>query len=257
MDSSVEVVAAFRRGITVLTCLRATGLLALRQTGSGAVARVHLVAAGAGPLGGDRVRVALRVGAGAHLVVRSVGATVVLPGPVEAHSRSEWDVQVGQGGAVDIRCEPTIVVARASHTALTRVRSCAGARVSLHERVLLGRCAEPAGVWTGRTSVEVDGRPVLRHTLRSDLLLRDGHRAVVTQVGLGLPRPWSEGVSRFLGDGPAARLPLSGEGTLLTATGQDLTAAEAHALRLDAPDAGHQGRPGEGRRRQDPPGHLE
>ena len=49
----------------------ATGQLAVRRTGPHTV---HLLAAAAGPLGGDTAAVVLRVEAGARLAVRSVAA---------------------------------------------------------------------------------------------------------------------------------------------------------------------------------------
>jgi urease accessory protein len=153
---------------------------------------------------------------------------VVLPGRHEAGSLSEVGVQVGEGGSVDVRCEPTIVAARASHSALSQLDLDEGARADLTEHVLLGRYGELPGHWRGRTSAVVAGRPVLRHTLRSDVLLRDGHRAAVTRVRLGHP----DDVVRVLSDVHAVRLPLCGRGTLLTATGVTLPDAVANTLRL-------------------------
>src|SRR3954464_10591869 len=70
-------------GRTVLATLRSDPPLTLRQTGP---TQVHLVSTGAGPLGGDRLRLAVDVAPGTTLDVRSVAATLVLPGPAGAQS---------------------------------------------------------------------------------------------------------------------------------------------------------------------------
>lgn len=69
------------RGGTALPELAGDGPLALRRIRAGAgEARVCLVGAMAGPLGGDRLRLDVRVEAGAALSVTSAAATLALPG---------------------------------------------------------------------------------------------------------------------------------------------------------------------------------
>lgn len=69
------------RGGTALPVLESDGPLALRRTrGSGDEARVMLVGAMSGPLGGDRFAVEAEVGEGARLRVGSAAATIALPG---------------------------------------------------------------------------------------------------------------------------------------------------------------------------------
>jgi urease accessory protein len=157
--TAVEIVArAGPGGRTVLPVLRAAGALAVRATGPG---RVHLVGTAAGPLGGDRVSVAITVEAGARLVVRAVAASVVLPGPAGTPSTTALRLDVA--GALDVALEPTVVTGRATHESTVDAQLTDGAELRLSERVVLGRAGEGPGRWTGTTRVARAGVPVL-HT---------------------------------------------------------------------------------------------
>ncbi|HLL37968.1 MAG TPA: urease accessory protein UreD, partial [Streptomyces sp.] len=69
------------RGGTALPVLEGEGPLAPRRTrGSGGEARVMLVGAMSGPLGGDHFTVETEVAEGARLHVGSAAATIALPG---------------------------------------------------------------------------------------------------------------------------------------------------------------------------------
>ncbi|RZU48987.1 UreD urease accessory protein [Krasilnikovia cinnamomea] len=83
MRAAARIVAeADGRGGTRLSVLRGEPPLLLRRTGAaGGPATVHLVGGAAGPLGGDDLRLDVEVGPGAWLEVRSVAATLALPGP--------------------------------------------------------------------------------------------------------------------------------------------------------------------------------
>lgn len=212
--SRVEIVA--RRsadGSTVLSRLHAEGQLAVRRT---APQVVHLVSVAAGPIGGDSVELVIRVGAGARLEVRSAAAALVLPGRHDPLSRTLTDAEVGPDGWLELGLEPAVIAHRARHEATTRVRLAAGAGLWLTERLVLGRHGEPPGTWSGRTVIDRDGRPLLRHTVRSATLLAEGARGYRSEV-------------RTDQDGPAATgpgcvvLPLAGGGTLRTAWAADLS----------------------------------
>ena len=56
---------------------------------------VHLVSAAATPLGGDTISVRVVVEAGARLRLRSVAATVALPGAATLESHAIWDARGG------------------------------------------------------------------------------------------------------------------------------------------------------------------
>ncbi|MGE2835943.1 urease accessory protein UreD [Mycobacterium sp. SMC-4] len=134
------------------------GGIAVRRTG---IDTVHLVSKAATPLGGDTIRVRVVVAAGARLLVRSVAATVVLPGAASVESHAEWDVEVA--GMLDLDPEPTIVAAAARHVTSTRLTLTADASLRLRERVQIGRTGEREGFWTGSLHGDVDGTPLVRH----------------------------------------------------------------------------------------------
>ena len=111
MRTLVEVVARRGpRGRTVLPVVRASGQLAVRRTGEGAV---HLVATAFGPLGGDDAEVRLVVEEGARLSVHSVAAAVVLPARGESPP-SRQVVRAEVAGVLHLAPEPTVVTARAA-----------------------------------------------------------------------------------------------------------------------------------------------
>ena len=83
MRATARIVAvADGRGGTRLAVLQGEVPLLPRRTGSAGPGpvTVHLVGGAAGPLGGDDLHLAVRVGPGARLRLRSVAATVALPG---------------------------------------------------------------------------------------------------------------------------------------------------------------------------------
>lgn len=212
MRSGIEVVAERRGGVSAVTTIRGGGHFAGRQTGPAAV---HLVGTAAGPLGGDEVTVRLRVGAGARLQVRTAAATVVLPGLARADSTLRIEVQVDDAGHLLLEPEPTVVCRRAVHRAVTTVRLTGSGQARVLEEVVLGRSGEAGGDWTGHTSVTRDGRPVLRHTLRSELV---GCRALATLVDTAAR-------AEPAACGQAVAMPLAAGGLLVTALGPTLTAA--------------------------------
>lgn len=143
--------------------ITACGGLAARLT---APDTVHLVSTAMTPLGGDEVTVRVTVGQGARLTVRSVAATVALPGRATRASTSRWLVEVAAGGVLEVDCEPLIVAADADHTTTTEVTLEEGAALRLRERVQLGRAGEGgAARWSGVLRADLAGTPLLRHRL--------------------------------------------------------------------------------------------
>lgn len=203
--------------------------LAVRQTGPGVA---HLVGTAAGPLGGDEVVVRVMVAAGAALAVRSVAATLVLPGPAARRSRWRWEVSAAADARVTLIPEPTIVAAGADHDALLEVDAAAGASIVAAERVQLGRGpAEADGCgWSGETRVRVDGVEVLAHgvalgagSATDDLLAAP--RAYASM--LRLPDASGDAVADELrrGGPSAVRLAFTG-GTVTTALAETMKAAD-------------------------------
>lgn len=123
-------------------------------------AHVALAAAAAGPIGGDHLRLDVEVAAGAALVVRSVAATLVLPGPHGRPSRTETHLRVAPAGTLVWLPEPVIAAGRCDHHATTRIALEPGARLLAREELLLGRHGETPGTVHQRLRVTLAGRPL-------------------------------------------------------------------------------------------------
>ncbi|WP_338900540.1 urease accessory protein UreD [Streptomyces sp. TG1A-60] len=154
------------RGGTALPVLESEGPLALRRTrGSGDEARVMLVGAMSGPLGGDRFAVEAEVGAGARLRVGSAAATIALPGQAKGKGRDEarYDVriEVADGGELRWLPEQLISVQGSDLYVATRVELAVGARLVFREEQVLGRAGEGPGRLGSRLTVRLGGRPLL------------------------------------------------------------------------------------------------
>lgn len=176
MDAEATVEVERRDGRDVVTHLRSDPPLTLRQTPEA----VQVVASGAGPLGGDRLVVRVRVGAGARLVLRSIAAAMVLPGAVPAPSLSLLDAEVGAGASLDIALEPQIVVAGADHRAVTRIRLGERAMLRWRDEVVLGRHDEDGGTVVQEARITVADRPVLA----TAVVLGDRRRGAMGPAGV-------------------------------------------------------------------------
>lgn len=237
MRTRVHVVAvAGPGGGTRLATVSADGQLAVRATGrTGGAARVHLVGAAAGPMGGDEVVVTLDVGPGATLDVRSAAAAIALPGGARDGSaaRVRTEITVAAGGRLHLACEPTVVCAGAALTAATEVDAAPGAEIRVDEQTVLGRHGEAGGDWTGRTSATVAGLPALRTTLDGAALLSKRARAVVTVLCLG-PSTADTAPAAAEGFPWAVLTPLAVGGWSATAWAADLPAARRVLADLSA-----------------------
>lgn len=199
--------------------IHAIGGLAARHTG---VDTVHIIGTAATPLGGDVLDIVVSVGAGARLTVRSVAATIALPGRETRKSVAHWRFDVAAGGELDVDPEPTVVAGGAEHDTFTTIRLEEGARLRLRERIQIGRTGEDHGFWSGELTADIGATPLLRHRLE---LGAD----TITDDALSAPRAL-ESVLTYPDDRPAdttgldaALLPLAAGGTLFTRTGRLLT----------------------------------
>lgn len=154
MRSQVTVIARPDRSPHI----ECAGGIAARLTGPDTV---HLVSSAATPLGGDTIEIRLVVHHGARLALRTVAATVVLPGAGTVESRASWALEVA--GDLDVDPQPTIVAAASRHVATTRLHLALGGSVRYVERVQIGRSGERQGFWSGSLHADVDGTPLLRH----------------------------------------------------------------------------------------------
>ncbi|MDH6218171.1 urease accessory protein UreD [Streptomyces pseudovenezuelae] len=218
------------RGGTALPVLEGDGPLALRRTrGSGAEARVMLVGAMSGPLGGDHFAVEAEVGDGARLSVGSAAATIALPGQAKGESRYDVRLNVADGGELCWLPEQLISVHGSDLYVTTRVEVGADARLVLREEQVLGRAGEEPGRLTSRLSVRVAGRMVLDQELAcgpgapggwDGPAVLGGYRAV-GQLVVVRPEFGERPVgARVLGDGVAV-MPLAGPAALVTAVAAD------------------------------------
>lgn len=185
---------------------------------------MHLIGTAATPLGGDELDIVIVVGPGAELVVRSVAATIALPGVATPLSIGRWHLEIGSGGTLDFDPEPMIVAGGARHHIITMIRLASDARLRMRERIQIGRTGEDDGWWQGELIADVDATPLLRHRL---------------ELGAGTPADDALAAPRALeselvypDERPVAttglaqtRLPLAAGGSLFTRTGSRLTAS--------------------------------
>lgn len=218
------------RGTTALPVLESDGPLALRRTrGRGDEARVMLVGAMSGPLGGDRFAVKAEVGAGARLHLGSAAATIALPGQSKGEARYDVRIDVAAGGELRWLPEQLISAQGSDLCVSTRVDLAADARLVFREEQVLGRAGEDPGRLSSRLTVRLDGRALLDQEVAcgpgapggwDGPAVLGGHRAlgqlvvVRPEFGERAPEP------RVLGES-AALTPLVGPAVLVTALAPD------------------------------------
>ncbi|MEU9735475.1 urease accessory protein UreD [Streptomyces sp. NPDC048002] len=182
------------RGGTALPVLEGQGPLAPRRTrASGTEARVMLVGAMSGPLGGDRFAVEAEVAEGARLHVGSAAATIALPGQAKGEAHYDVRLTVADRGELHWLPEQLISAQGSDLRVTTRADLAAGARLVLREEQVLGRVGEEPGRLTSRLTLRIAGRTVLDQELA---------------CGPGAPGGW---------DGPAGLAGLRAIGQLVVA----------------------------------------
>lgn len=218
------------RGGTSLPVLESDGPLALRRTRAvGDEARVLLVGAMSGPLGGDRFAVEADVGAGARLRVGSAAATIALPGQAKDEARYDVRLTVADGGELHWMPEQLISAAGSDLYVSTRADLGAGGRLVLREEQVLGRVGEEPGRLTSRLVVKVAGRTVLDQELAcgpgapggwDGPAVLAGHRAVGQLVVVRPEFAERPATARTFGE-QACIMPLAGPAALVTALAPD------------------------------------
>jgi urease accessory protein len=144
---------------------------------------VHLLSTLATPLGGDTINVRVVVEPGAHLVLRSVSATLVLPDGDGTTSHSHLELEVA--GSLDLDLEPTVVAGDSRHLSTVTLLVGDAGRIRLRERVQIGRCHESGqGFWSDSLRADVRGRPLLRHHVEM------GAGTMAADAGVGAPRAY-------------------------------------------------------------------
>ncbi|MFE9452900.1 urease accessory protein UreD [Streptomyces sp. NPDC006739] len=218
------------RGGTALPVLDGEGPLALRRTrASGGEARVMVVGAMSGPLGGDRFAVDARVERGARLHIGSAAATIALPGQAKGEARYDVRLRVDDDGELRWLPEQLISAAGSDLYVTTRAELGAGARLVLREEQVLGRTGEEPGRLTSRLTVRIAGRTVLDQELAcgpgapggwDGPAVLAGHRAVGQLVVVRPEFTEQAAAARMLGES-AALVPLAGPAVLVTAVAAD------------------------------------
>jgi urease accessory protein len=217
-------------GRTRITTLRSEPPFSLRptrptpQAERQAEVSVHLAAGAAGPIGGDRQRLMVDVGAGSSLALHDVSATLLLPGPHGEESRLDVDIHVGVGASLAWLPEPVIAARGCRHAATVRVTLDAGARLLLREELLLGRHGEQPGNIRQHLRVTLNAQPLLDQQLAlgpdapasRGPAVTGGHRAIGSL--LIVDPAWSHDPPAAMPlDGDAAIMPLSGPAVLVSA----------------------------------------
>ncbi len=218
-------VRADGRGCSVADVIRGEAPLLMRVTGH-APLTVHLVGGAAGPLGGDRLRLRVDVGADTDLRVRSVAATLAQPGPHGGPSTACTTATVAGGARLDWCPEPTIAVAGCHHTARTHVIAALGSDVRWVDELVGGRHGAPAGSVVLHQRIELGGAPLLHHTVRpSWTSAAPAGRAIVSAVWVGPASTVSQTVLTDLVR--AGRYALGPTATAWVGIGDDLGAVRA------------------------------
>lgn len=228
------------RGGTAVPTLRGDGPLAPRLTRSevdsdgdseGDEARVTLVGAMSGPLGGDRLALDVRVDDGARLRVDSAAATLALPGRDGGAAHYDVRLTVGEHGRLRWLPEPLISASRSVLRYTVHVELAPTARLLMRDISVLGRSGEEPGRLTTRLTVHRDGRPLLDQQLDTGTgapgwdggTVLGGHRAAGQLLVVDPDLTDAPPEPRVLGPG-AAVMPLAAPAVLVTALGADALA---------------------------------
>jgi urease accessory protein len=244
---------------------RAEAPVVLRRTGP---ARVHLVQAAGGPLGGDQLELRIRLAAGTELTVATAAATVAQPGRPGSGPAS-WTVtaELDEGARLHWLPEPTVVCDGAELHATFRLTLAEGAAAVVREQVQLGRHGQRGGRYRGVLAADYAGAALVRHTTLldgADPALTGpagtgGQRLVGTVLGAGAAVSALPGAASGLSGGPLAaalasgppvgecaglrwaRHELAGPGWLLVALGSDPVALSRVLCGSGSGSAGERG----------------
>lgn len=221
MKAAARVVAELDGGRTALRVLKGEAPLLPRRTGPN---EVHFVGGAAAPLGGDDLTMEIEVGPGADLVIRTVAASIALPGRFGEASLLTVTVTVAAGGRLLWLPEPLIAAARCQHTTRSTVDLEDGAELIWREELVCGRHGEEPGDVTLSTVLRRDMKPLYR----GDVAVGPGAPRWDGPAGFGgarvLATVFNTGVLATASTPTSAIMPLgSGGGTVATVLGRDLT----------------------------------
>jgi urease accessory protein len=204
-----------------LTTLHGEPPLLFRRTGTaddGATV-VHLVGGAAGPLAGDDLGLRIDLDDGAAVEVRSVAATVALPGRGPDRSTLTVAVRVGPGATLRWLPEPLIAAAGCRHVGRAEIDLAPDARLLWRDELICGRHGEQPGDLRSELRIRYAGRPLLAHDLAvgpqapgwAGPAVLGPARAAGSLLTVNLPHPETVGTA----------MPLAGPGTLTVAVAGD------------------------------------
>lgn len=238
MKATARITAVADAGRTRLVTLRSEPPLLVRRTGhrhADGEVEVHLVGGAAGPLGGDRLRIEVTVAPGARLCVRSVAASLALPGPPGSQSILDIHASVAAGGSLRWLPEPFIAAAGCDHVSRSFVDLEPDASLTWREEVVCGRHGEEPGDARLESTVRLAGGTLMHQDLAvgpraagwAGPAVLGGGRATGTL--LMVDPLWTEKPPEAAVLGPgAARMPLAGgPAALASAVGGDLREVRA------------------------------
>jgi urease accessory protein len=230
MKAAARIVAELEGGRTALRVLKGEAPLLPRLTGPNTV---HLVGGAAGPLGGDDLSLEIEVGPGAELWVRTVAASIALPGRSGAESVLAVHAVVGEGARLVFLPEPIVAAARCRHHNVSTVDVAGGARLTWREEAVLGRFGEAGGDLRLSAVMRRGGLPWYRSSLEIGPTHPDGP-AVLAGARV-LATVISTDPAEEFGRQRAAVMALAGGGVVATALGDDLAQTRAVTDRLVTP----------------------
>jgi urease accessory protein len=129
-------------------------------------AHISVAAGAASPIGGDDLNLQVDICAGATLVLRSVSATLALPGPRQDQSHTTTTIRISAGGTLIWLPEPIIAAHGCDHRSSTHIHLDPTASLLIREELVLGRHNETPGSIQQRLRVNVGDRPVHDQELR-------------------------------------------------------------------------------------------
>lgn len=231
MRATARIVAERDGDRTALRVLKGEVPLLPRCTGR---SEVHFVGGAAGPLGGDDLSIEIEVGPGAALWVRTVAASVALPGRDGAASRLSVHAVVGDGGLLAWLPEPIVAAARCDHHNVSAVELAAGARLVWREEVVFGRHGEAAGDIRLATTIRRQSRPWYRGDVAVGPAHPDGP-AILGGARVLATLITTETDAGAAATPGAAVMPLVGGGVVATALGGTLGETRQVTDRLVTP----------------------
>ncbi|WP_329535419.1 urease accessory protein UreD [Streptomyces sp. NBC_01450] len=131
----------------------------------GGLARVDVIGAMSGPLGGDRLALHADAGPHARLQITSAASTIALRGHTDDPATYDIRLTVGDDATLHWLPQPLISTAGSNLRQTCTVDLASTARLVLRDEQILGRTGETSGNLTTRLTVLRAGRPLLdQHT---------------------------------------------------------------------------------------------